>query len=42
MMNSPLPHIDLDWTLFLDRDGVINSRIVVGYVMQWSDFEFLD
>ena len=42
MMNSPLPHIDSDWTLFLDRDGVINRRIVDGYVMQWSDFEFLD
>ncbi|MEZ5015108.1 MAG: HAD family hydrolase [Chitinophagales bacterium] len=28
-------------TLFLDRDGVINRRIVDGYVTKWSEFEFL-
>lgn len=30
-----------DWTLFLDRDGVINRRIVDGYVTSWEEFEFL-
>ena len=30
-----------DWTLFLDRDGVINRRIVDDYVKRWKDFEFL-
>jgi histidinol-phosphate phosphatase family protein len=30
------------WTLFLDRDGVINDRIVGSYVRNWSEFEFLD
>ena len=30
-----------DWTLFLDRDGVINRRIVDDYVKHWDDFEFL-
>ena len=30
-----------DWCLFLDRDGVINRRIVDGYVRSWSEFEFL-
>ena len=30
-----------DWTLFLDRDGVINRRIVDGYVTCWEEFEFL-
>ena len=30
-----------DWTLFLDRDGVINRRIVDGYVTHWEEFEFL-
>lgn len=30
-----------DWTLFLDRDGVINRRIVDDYVKSWNDFEFL-
>lgn len=27
-------------TLFLDRDGVINERLPVDYVAQWSDFQF--
>ena len=27
--------------IFLDRDGVINRRIVGGYVSRWSEFEFL-
>ncbi len=27
--------------LFLDRDGVINRRIVGGYVTQWDEFVFL-
>ena len=33
--------VDADWTLFLDRDGVINRRIVDGYVTSWEEFEFL-
>ncbi len=33
--------IDKSWTLFLDRDGVINRRIVDGYVRRWEEFEFL-
>lgn len=33
--------IDRSWTLFLDRDGVINRRIVGGYVQSWEDFVFL-
>ena len=33
--------IDPDWTLFLDRDGVINRRIIGGYVTRWEDFKFL-
>lgn len=27
--------------VFLDRDGVINRRIVGGYVRRWEEFEFL-
>ena len=34
-------NIDSSWTLFLDRDGVINKRIVGGYVERMSDFHFL-
>ncbi len=33
--------IDSSWTLFLDRDGVINRRIPGGYITQWEEFEFL-
>lgn len=28
------------WTLFLDRDGVINTRIMGGYVRTWDEFHF--
>ena len=31
-----------DWTLFLDRDGTINKRIINGYVLDWDQFEFLE
>ncbi len=33
--------IDDTWTLFLDRDGVINKKINNGYVLSIDDFEFL-
>jgi len=33
--------IDESWSLFLDRDGVINRRIVGDYVKSWEEFEFL-
>ncbi len=33
--------IDKGWSLFLDRDGVINERIVDGYVTRWEEFTFL-
>lgn len=33
--------IDNHWTLFLDRDGVINERIAGGYVTCWDEFRFL-
>ena len=33
--------INDDWTLFLDRDGVINVRIIDGYVTKIEEFEFL-
>lgn len=34
------PKIKEGWTLFLDRDGVINKRIFNNYVLDWSSFEF--
>jgi D-glycero-D-manno-heptose 1,7-bisphosphate phosphatase len=33
--------IDQTWTVFLDRDGVINRHIVGDYVRSWDEFEFL-
>ncbi len=33
--------LDSSWTLFLDRDGVINERILQGYVRSIEEFKFL-
>lgn len=33
--------VDQTWSLFLDRDGVINRRIVDGYVKTWDELGFL-
>lgn len=35
-------NIDSSWTLFLDRDGVINHRIMGGYVKKIDEFIFID
>jgi D-glycero-alpha-D-manno-heptose 1-phosphate guanylyltransferase len=35
-----LSAIDKDWTLFLDRDGVINEEILGEYVKHWGEFIF--
>lgn len=35
-------NINKDWTLFLDRDGVINKKLDNDYVKHWVEFEFLD
>ena len=40
-MNSKLLMIDRTWTLFLDRDGVINKRMEGDYIRNWDQFEFL-
>ncbi len=34
--------INKEWTLFLDRDGVINKKLDNDYVKHWIEFEFLD
>ncbi len=34
--------IDKSWTLFLDRDGVINIESVGSYITSWSEFHFHD
>jgi D-glycero-D-manno-heptose 1,7-bisphosphate phosphatase len=35
-----LSQIDKSWTLFLDRDGVINFEIQGAYVRNWEEFIF--
>ena len=35
-------NINKNWTLFLDRDGVINKKIDNVYVKQWIEFEFIE
>ena len=34
-------NIESSWTIFLDRDGVINEKIVDGYVRNWEEFFFI-
>ena len=38
----PLDTIDKSWTLFLDRDGVINQEKENGYINSWNEFIFYD
>lgn len=40
-MNFRLSHIDDSWSLFLDRDGVINRHIPDDYVKSIAEFEML-
>lgn len=35
-------NIDKNWTLFLDRDGVINKKLENDYVKHWIEFEFIE
>ena len=34
--------IDKSWTLFLDRDGVINHEKKEDYILNWGEFHFYD
>jgi histidinol-phosphate phosphatase family protein len=35
-------NIDKSWSLFLDRDGVINKKLENDYVKHWIEFEFIE
>ena len=37
-----LKNIDKSWTLFLDRDGVINDEKHEDYIHKWEEFKFYD
>lgn len=38
---SQLPNIDSSWTLYLDRDGVVNQKLPNDYVKNEEEFSFL-
>lgn len=38
----PLNKINKDWTIFLDRDGVINHEGIGTYINSWDDFKFYE
>jgi histidinol-phosphate phosphatase family protein len=42
LLNEMKFKIDKSWTLFLDRDGVINEKIDNDYVKNWSEFFFIN
>jgi D-glycero-D-manno-heptose 1,7-bisphosphate phosphatase len=37
-----IKQIDKNWTIFLDRDGVINIEKEEDYIRHWDDFYFID
>lgn len=41
-MQPDLTRIDKTWTLFLDRDGVINVEKHLDYINHWDEFIFQD
>jgi len=42
MIHMQLPTIDRHWTLFLDRDGVINEEKIDDYIHRWEEFRFYE
>lgn len=38
----PIQDIDQHWSLFLDRDGVINHEKHKDYIHTWDEFRFMD
>ena len=41
-MKIPIDQINTSWTLFLDRDGVINHEKHQDYIHTWGEFVFYD
>lgn len=42
MKNFNLKKINPTWTLFIDRDGVINDEKHLDYIHSWNEFKFYD
>ena len=39
---NQLPTINQTWTLFLDRDGIINTDVINDYIKSWDEFIFTE
>lgn len=39
---NQLKNIDTSWTLFIDRDGVINEEKHLDYIRTWAEFKFYE
>lgn len=37
-----IENLDSSWTLFIDRDGVINHEKQEDYILNWNEFRFYD
>lgn len=37
-----IKEVNKNWTLFLDRDGVINHEKKADYILNWNEFKFYD
>jgi histidinol-phosphate phosphatase family protein len=42
LKNFNLKNITSSWTLFIDRDGVINDEKHLDYIHTWDEFKFYD
>ncbi len=42
MTNFNLKNINASWTLFIDRDGVINEEKPLDYIHTWNEFIFYE
>jgi len=40
LKNFNLKNIDSSWTLFIDRDGVVNDEKHLDYIHTWEEFQF--
>ncbi|MGN6194437.1 MAG: D-glycero-alpha-D-manno-heptose-1,7-bisphosphate 7-phosphatase [Ginsengibacter sp.] len=41
-MNTDLKNINSSWTLFIDRDGVVNDEKQLDYIHTWDEFKFYE
>jgi len=42
LKNFDLKKINSSWTLFIDRDGVVNDEKLLDYIHTWDEFKFYE